>query len=425
MLGAGLAGPLVAALLAIAGASAARAAEASGEAPLCEASLHLEAEHALVGQQILYEIHILRRKDVTQLAWDPAPGFPAFRAEWLPGISGDAPVIRDGESYDLYRERRALFPARAGVLAVPPAGLRCATAGGEELVAVPGGRVAVEPVPEPGRPAGYDGLVGPVEVSVTASPAALALGGSVRISVALRGRANLWDAGAPLAAAAWPDAELFAHPPELSRDAGRELRLRRYFVYDLVPRREGRLRIPAVAVAWFDPETRRYRVAESLALEVAVGPAPAAAAPAERAPGGAEDPVAPGGDGRRTWGVLLGALVLVAALLAFYLVRQGVHHGVRRGAGRAPDFDATGALSKADSLPADAMARALRAALAARLPGVASLSSDEIVAGAPDALVREAGELLMRLDRARFEPGAPAPDPEAVRACLDALRARP
>jgi hypothetical protein len=423
-----------------AGAAGATAAlDATGEAdapepspPLCQATLRLEPEHAFVGQQVLYEARILRRRDVSALSWDRPPSFPAFRAEWLPGISGDVPVELAGESYLAFFERRALFPARDGVLEVPPAALRCETAEGQESVRIPGARLTVEALPAAGRPPDFAGLVGPVEVGVTANAATIELGASVRISVALRGATNLWDAAPPLPAPgavdAWDDVEVFPYPPEIARDAGRRLRLRRYFVYDLVPRREGELRVPPLQLAWFDPVEQRYRATESEPLTVAVVPprparpnpaAPSAASPSRR---GAQR-----GAGIRqlAW---LAAGVLGAALLVAGLVlrgRRGARPGAPRGLEeRLAEAEALGAAGD-DASAAAAMAHAIRAALTPRLPDAGALASEEIAARAGgDAALREAALLLGRIDRARFEPGAAPPDLAAVRACIDGLRDR-
>ena len=47
----------------------------------------------------------------------------------------------------------------------------------------------------------------------------------------------------------------------------------RTLVYRLVAAREGRYRIPAVELAWFDPETREYGVARAESFDLTVGPA--------------------------------------------------------------------------------------------------------------------------------------------------------
>ena len=73
-----------------------------------------------------------------------------------------------------------------------------------------------------------------------------------------------------------------------------------------------------------------------------------------------------------------------------------------------------------------ALARALRAALATRIPGALALASEELRdRSAGDADTSAAVEMLARLDRARFEPEAAAPELAAARACVDALRRGP
>lgn len=250
------------ALLAAAGAPG----PARGEPPRCLVSVRVEPARAFVGQRVDWSAEILRRLDVSDVGWRSAPAFPGFRAEWLPGRMREETRRLEGRDYRVGVERRALFPARRGRLATPPASLAC---DGVPL-AVPGAAVEVRGLPEAGRPPGFAGLVGPVRVVTRLDPERVALGGSARLWVLLRGEGNVWAAPPPLAEGGLEDVDVFADPPSLEIDADPGFRARRTFRYRLVPRRAGQHAIPAVEVPWFDADAGRYRVARGAARTLVV-----------------------------------------------------------------------------------------------------------------------------------------------------------
>jgi hypothetical protein len=269
--------------------------------------------------------------------------------------------------------------------------------------------------------------VGPVDVSMTVSPDRVQLGESVRVSVLVRGEANLWEVRAPFEDGFDPElAELFQRPRKLARDVGRRLALRRYFTFDIVPRRVGPLDVPEVRVAYFDPASAGYRVARARGQRVEVG---------ERAPAAAAAPAPPGTGGeagragpqRRTRPARWAWLVAGGAVLASGLV------GLRRRRTRAPDVWvrvkeelalalAAEKQSEADQAAA-ALARALRLALSEALPDAPTLSTEEIFERTASGEPRELALLLQRLDRTRFAAAAWAEDPVDAGMALAEIRA--
>jgi hypothetical protein len=389
--------------------------------PRCRLEVEVQPERPLVGQQVLYSLRILRRHDVSELRWERPLTFPTFRAEWLPGRAADQEVVRAGETYQMYSERRALFPVHPGVLDLPDAAIRCASEEGEEIVAVPHRRLTVEALPTAGRPPGFQGIVGPVKLTMTAAPEAIALGESVRLSVVARGPGNLWTVKPrfdPEFEAS--EFEVFPRPPESARDAGRALSVRRYFAFDVVPREPGVFQLPAVELGFFDPETGRYEVARAEGHRVAVAPArarlPAPSAPEPRITRTPE--VKP----RRWTPWLSGPVIGIALGLWIWLRRR-----------RAPDpwhpvEELAAGARNHESLEdrAQAASHALRAALARRLPEARALSAEELAASTPaGGAAHDAATLLHRIESARFA-GTPAVgwSPDELDAHLSALRDR-
>jgi len=401
---------------------AAPPAAAQEQAP-CRAEVSLEPAQAFVGQQVVYRVRMLRRESVREVRWLRALSFPSLRAEWLPGRASDPRITGVGDAFLVSEDRRALFPVRAGTIEIPPASVGCRLASGGELeVVVPGATLVATPLPDAGRPAGYAGVVGPVQVRAHLSRRRLALGETLGLAVVVAGEANVWAAAAPLDPAL-PDVDVYPRDPELQLEPGDTLRARRTFVWELVPRLTGRLVLPAPRVPWFDPASGAYAVATGpmLAVEVREAPPPAAGGAPSPAPVGSERRGA-----RARWQlVLFAALALVGV--------GGVLAARLRGRGRgAPLRAAEPALADAERALADgdrpaaarALAAALRAGLALCVPGAGALAAEEIAARAQGrAALTEAAELLALLDRARFAgPAASEPLPPVARV-REALRA--
>lgn len=291
------------------------------DAPPCIARASLSAARAYVGEQIEHRLRLLRRTDVSATSWLEAPVFQGFRVELLPGGFESERETIGGQHYVVYQERRALFALESGRLEISAARIECRVhsvgpfAGESIAVAVPGATLEIAPLPDP--PPGFGDLVGRVDATLHAEPREIALGGSVHVVASLAGEGNLWDAAPPFSSQDAPQgAELFAEPPELELTPGPRLRLRRTFVYDLVPRRPGLLALGPWIVPYFDPATGRYTEARSAAAAVLVADAAPRASGAEPAPG---EPT-----GRRSGRALAWLGALVAVPLALWLAARAL-----------------------------------------------------------------------------------------------------
>src|SRR4030095_13535060 len=109
---------------------------AAPAAPPGATEVEVEPRTAFVGQQVVYRLCILRKSEVTSVRFADELAFPSFRVEWLAGQKPDRKSDDVGEHALVVEERRALFPARAGALAIPAARLECRTARGTSEAAV-------------------------------------------------------------------------------------------------------------------------------------------------------------------------------------------------------------------------------------------------------------------------------------------------
>ena len=401
--------------MALALATAARA-----DTPACRAQVRIEPQRAVVGQQVLYRVHVLRRDDVSEVEWEEPPAFPNARAEELPP-EPDADVRDEGVLYHAQDELRAVFPEREGRLALGAGVLRCrVSGGGAQPLRLAPAALDVRPFPAEGRPPDFGGLVGPVLLSLSVTPERVALGGSVRVALMARGPGNLWQLDDTVLRRALGEVEVFARPGELAFERGRGLFVRQHLALDAVPRAAGRLVVAPLRVPYFDPEAGVYRVATTEEVPVRVEERAATGAVAGERPAARVAPTPNRVDSPRVGWVpwAAAACALAGGAVALRLRRRpadAAGEALADAARARASGDRTGELA--------AQARALRAALARDLPGAGALAVEELEARAERPAAREAAALLGALERARFAHGAAPPAADEIARAVRALGA--
>jgi hypothetical protein len=410
------------------------------------------------GETVL--IRRLYYSDATQLYSDlpGAPDIPDTRVMPL-GDTRSATVVRDGARYGVIEQRFALFPERAGTLAIPSISLNTSvqllqdgrTRRTGARVSTPPLTLEVAPIP-PAWPADVPWLPATaVTLDDTWTPdgGTLAVGDSVERHVTITVKGNVAAAIAP-PADELPE-RLFRQYPEpavLADDRGGDTVTGiRATKYAIVPTAPGAIRLPDLAITWWDVERDALQVSRSPGRTVAIeGVSPQHPATAAESPGPAIErspspsTVAP----HATRFVapaplLLGSAVVVLLLAAGYLffAPSGRRIGARahargqsgwrrllaslglagtdRGIARARHLRRLRRALAAAGNDGDAagIERALAAYLAAcyRLPETAALTKFR-AAGS--------GELLDRLQRARY--GRSTVAPPATAELMDAIR---
>lgn len=287
----------------------------------------------------------------------------------------------------------------------------------------------VKPLPEAGRPSTFDaGSIGTFTLAGAIDKARVSLGEALVYTLTLQGTGNLERMNAPpfptvdgLTASALPSGA----DDQVVKDLEGMHGMRR-FQYVLRPTREGRLELPPVGWAVFDPTTDAYVTLQTapLALDVTAAlptaggahtaaPQAAALTDDERLPPLVEDPGpfdatrAPAAPARTPPLVALGLLAL--ALLAVELRHRRRAH---RTAHRA-EYARAGALAAAE--------RALKA-VRDDDPRAARRLHEAVTGFLADRLRVEPGRLaLAELERATREAGVPAELASALRELLEAL----
>ncbi len=248
-------------------------------------SLHRTSvpDTVFVGQQADYEVAVflnaavrarMRRNPTffppdmqSMLAYDFAPSAGAGR-----GLGT--------RCFDALVYRRALFPLQAGRLAIPPAQLSYAISLGASFFSREESHdiqtdsaiiVAVDP-PLAGRPAGYDGAVGRLQLSARMDASAPRVGDPLTLSVRVSGEGNVKLFPRPALRVPW--ASVVASDERVQVDStGRRIRGYKEFDWIVTPQSSGAQQFPVVRYPYFDPEVKRYDIAtvQPAPLVVAAG----------------------------------------------------------------------------------------------------------------------------------------------------------
>jgi BatD DUF11 like domain len=231
-----------------------------------------------VGEAVLVTYFIYARGvQPTAIESVGTPQYPGFWAESVESKENlrEEQVTMNGEVYVRFPvHRRLLFPTKAGTLTIPAMTLRIALARqsvfDQGLVAERSTqpiKLTVDPLPdEPG----FTGAVGSFKIEATADPTSLLLGDAATVRFRVEGVGNLkWvDKGPEFSL---PGAKVF--PPQVKSNVAvrpEGLAGSKTWEYVVVPETSGRLSVPALAFAWFDPEAGRIHRAETAPLELEV-----------------------------------------------------------------------------------------------------------------------------------------------------------
>ena len=239
-----------------------------GSSDIASLVILLEPKQPVVGQACRLRVQLIQRVDMAEDSEYRPPATPGFWSEsW-----GDASRFeaREGNRRVIVTERSLrLYPLAPGPVVIAPAyavvtpegsGLLNPFSGlvGSDRVEITSDslRVSVRPLP-PDPPQGFDGGVGHYQLDWRTDRSHSTQDQAIVARLDVRGVGNLPLLRAPVFAPA--DFEVFAAtvedslPPPGSVGVGR-----RSFVWTLLPKRSGHLRVTAPKMVWYDPETSRY-----------------------------------------------------------------------------------------------------------------------------------------------------------------------
>lgn len=256
--------------------------------------LWVEPETVYVGQQatltsaVFFDANLRER-----LRREPEVRGPEIQGAWVTDLATPTSPERRaiaGREFYVQWFKRALFPVDSGILSIPAASVVYEVRRGLvyapqtfEITSAPV-RLAVLPLPEAGRPPEFSGAVGRFTVDAWLDRAELRVGEAANLTFEARGTGNLAGLVRPAMLGVegfrvYEAGESAETVPQRDTWTGRKR-----FSWVLVPERTGRVVVPPISLAYFDPQTPGYEVMRTgpLALEVR----PAAALPIAEGAGG-------------------------------------------------------------------------------------------------------------------------------------------
>ncbi len=241
--------------------------------------LTLDPPHPVVGQACVLRVQLIQRVPMAEDSEYDPPATPGFWSEqW-----GDASSYRakeGGNDVSVTERSLRLYPLAPGPAVISPArGIVTPTSTGllDPFSGYTSSRIqimsdslhiAVRPLP-PNPPPGFGGGVGEFDVVWTTDRSHTTQDQAITARLDVRGTGNLPLMRAP--AFDPNEFEVFSSTVEDSLPApGRMGQGRRTFLWTLLPKRPGRLRLLGPTVSWYDPAGARYLTStpSSVSIEV-------------------------------------------------------------------------------------------------------------------------------------------------------------
>ncbi len=241
-------------------------------------------------QQILFTLQFARRADVTNARLE----MPSFDDFWVEDLEEqrEANRVIDGHTYLVTEVRKALFPNKTGTIIIDPAAIQCEVFLPENrrqsrdpfssffrgfrrrtkrkhLQSQPI-KLQVKPLPEKGKPANFYPLVGNIELTSGLSKRKLEAGDSTTLTITVSGNANIRDAGL-VEPEEIPEFKIYDDKPQVEiipQESG--VLGKKIFKKALVPLNAGSPKIPVYEIPYFNPETKRYEIAQTSPLALTV-----------------------------------------------------------------------------------------------------------------------------------------------------------
>ncbi|VAX23766.1 hypothetical protein MNBD_NITROSPINAE01-920 [hydrothermal vent metagenome] len=214
-------------------------------------------------------------------------GFWVENMEFLNGRKEKTTKATIGDkTYRVTQVRFALIPLTPGAHEVAPATLLAQVDPWSNPIRLRTQpyTINVEPFPTANKPAGFQNMVGDYEVSASVKPDKPEVNGGATLTIVIEGEGYLKPVPAPPAPVI-DGFEIFDPQVKDTLDkSGARAKIKRVIEYPMIPRRAGKVTIPPIEFAWYDPDLDEYVKKATKAIELDVKPA-ATAPPAPVAEG--------------------------------------------------------------------------------------------------------------------------------------------
>lgn len=268
------------------------AASPTEELPMAFVTQHVDVQDPYVHQQIAYTFRFLRRVQSVEAEWDP----PSFQGFWVEDLGKERQYekVINGQRYAVTELKKALYPLSENSGQIEETRLTCrlvvqqgrALRGmdgffdssffgsrGQTITKNLGAKpipLDIRPLPEAGRPEGFEGLVGSFTVRAETGQDRLRVGDSTTLTVTVTGNGNLRDL-VELSSEEMPGFKIYPDKPSYQADIrGNTLHGTKVFKKALVPIEDGNLEVPPQEVPYFDPEKGSYQIATTAPIRLTV-----------------------------------------------------------------------------------------------------------------------------------------------------------
>ena len=244
---------------------------------------------AFLGQQVTVTFVLYNRTSLANVHYSQVPTFTGFWTEKIydaERLNFQQQVI-GGKRYDVaVLKKLALFPTTIGEIKVDPMELVCdvQVRGGDFFdsfwgrtkrvkIASKAITITVKPLPQEGKPQGFQGAVGQFAFKAKVDHGQVKAGETLEFTLEIRGQGNLKTVSPP----ELPALENFtSFEPEIREQmssSGDKISGTKTYRYVLIPKEPGEYRIEALSFSYFDPVDKSYRSAstEPMAIKVLPG----------------------------------------------------------------------------------------------------------------------------------------------------------
>lgn len=180
--------------------------------------------------------------------------------------------------------------------------------------------ITVKPLPDAGKPAGYNGAVGNFSVEASLDHKTVAADDEATLHVVVKGKGNLPVINAPTVN--WPSG-FQAFDPRAKDDFNKTVAPMagsKSFDYVFTPGTAGHYTIPQIDFPYFDPATQTYKTAESQPMDIQVMPAVRShTKPTDKLTAKQQQPAAPGiMDYARNYAPWIAAFLVLGGIATYF-----------------------------------------------------------------------------------------------------------
>ncbi len=213
-----------------------------------------------------------------------------------------------GKTFWVNEQTHTLYPQKTGLINLQPAELLLPLPQAHKILKTEPLTLNVQPIPETGRPANFNGAIGEYQISAQLERGRIEIGHALTLTVHIAGRGNMQTVTPP-ELPTLPGINV-SGPNSQTADTSDLTPTSRNYVYTLTPKRIGTLRIPPILYSYFDPNRATYATTQTAEIPLSVYTDPTRV-----------DPNTIENDGRawKVWIVILIASALLIALLVGFL----------------------------------------------------------------------------------------------------------